>query len=123
MKRTPLKKKNSTLKKSGTIKKKALTHQQVAERKAQSERDWQFYEEIWNERGPYSEISGTYLGSEVNKACCDHLIEKSIRSDLRYEKDNIILVTIEEHAQKTNGNPHPEHKKRIEDAKKKYGIS
>lgn len=98
MKRQPLKRKNSTLKKGGPIRRKQVTHQQIAERKLQNERDWAFYREIWKERGPYSEVSGAYLGSEVNKACIHHIIPKSQWLEGRYMKPNCILLTIDEHA-------------------------
>lgn len=98
MKRTPLKRSSSTLKRSGTIKRKAPDPKYIADRKLQSEKDWAFYKEIWEERGPYSEISGTYLDSEVNKACIHHIIPKSDWKDGRYIKANCILLTIDEHA-------------------------
>jgi hypothetical protein len=116
--RTILKKSPSTLKRNSTLKRKPKTVEQLQEQSVQHERDWIFYNEIWNERGPYSEISGTYLGSEVNKACCDHLLEKAQYPHLRYVKENLILVTIDEHCMKTNGHPLPKHKERIEQAKK-----
>jgi hypothetical protein len=52
----------------------------------------------------------------------DHLLEKSKHPELKYEKENIILVTFEEHEKKTNGFPDEKHKELIEVAKQKFGI-
>jgi hypothetical protein len=43
--------------------------------------------------------------------------------EFKYEKENIILITPQEHANKTDGHPSEEHKRRIEQAKQKliYG--
>lgn len=125
MKRTPLKRKpilntGSTLKRK-SIKKKPLTEEQLQEQKLQRDKDWIFYREIWEERGPYSEISGIYLGSEVNKACVHHIIPKSQWKDGRYVKLNCILLTIDEHATVENDMYwYEEINKRREKIKEKY---
>ncbi len=96
--RTILKKSPSTLKRAGTIKRKPKTVEQLQEQSEQHTKDWAFYNEVWNERGPYSEVSGTYLGSEVNKACIHHIVPKSTWKGGRYIKENCILMTMDEHS-------------------------
>lgn len=118
MKRTPLKRKGKPMMKRSSIKKKARTPEQVQVDRIQREQDMKFYIEIWNERPHYCEVTGQYLGSEFKTIYADHLLEKSQYPQFRHEKCNIILVTGDIHSQKTNGFPHPEHKRRIEQAKR-----
>lgn len=108
--------------KRSKIKSKPVSEEKKEERQVQRDKDNEFYSRIWAKRGPYSEISGTYLGAEVNKACIDHLCEKSKYPELRYEEDNILLVTIEEHGLKTNGFPLPKHLESTNKAKKRFNI-
>lgn len=75
------------------------------------------YLKIWAERGPYSEISGKYLGKEPLSVFFDHLLEKHKYPDLVLEEKNIILCTREEHELKTNGFPVEKHQKLIDWAK------
>lgn len=76
--------------------------------------------EIWGERPHRSEISGKWLGKEPLSYLFDHLLEKEIYPEIKYEKWNIALVTIDEHTLKTNGYPIAKHKELIEQAKIKY---
>lgn len=78
------------------------------------------YKEIWAERPHYSEVSGKYLGKEPMLWMFDHLLEKSKYPHLRLEKDNIILVTFEEHEVKGYGYPHAKHQELINKAKQQF---
>lgn len=51
----------------------------------------------------------------------DHLIEKSSRPDLAYEKDNIFICCLACHTLKTDGHPTEVHKEAIEKAIEKFG--
>jgi len=82
----------------------------------------QFFLEIWNERPRYSAVSGEYLGPTPLNWMFDHLLEKSKYPHLRLEKDNIALVTFEEHEAKTNGRPLPKHQELIDNAKKRFNL-
>lgn len=53
--------------------------------------------EIWSERDHYSEVSGEPLG-EFHPIFFSHLVTKGSRPDLRYNKENIMLMTVEEHS-------------------------
>lgn len=92
----------------------------IEEEREARRKEYEVFEEIWKERHQRSEISNTWLGNEALSIYFDHLLEKSKYPHLRYEKENIILVTFAEHQKKTNGFPHPEHQRRIEEAKKRF---
>jgi 5-methylcytosine-specific restriction endonuclease McrA len=119
MKRTPLKRK-AALKRKGPIKRPPLRKVIDTE-----ERDkmWDLFMEIWKERPHKSQVSGAVLWSEPKTWMFDHLLEKSKHPELKYEKENIILVTFEEHERKTNGFPDEKHKELIERAKVIFNIS
>lgn len=128
MKRTPLKRTGGTLKKGaplkskGGLKRKAPDKQTIEERKAQSEKDWDFYRSIWANRPHACQVHDGYkfLGYEPKKYMFDHLLEKELYPHLRYEPDNIVLVCGDCHGCKTNGFPKPEHQRLIEQAKEKF---
>lgn len=56
-----------------------------------------FFFQIWNERPHISEISGAFLGHEPLTVFFHHILEKEMYPDLAFEKENIILLTLEEH--------------------------
>jgi hypothetical protein len=63
--------------------------------KKRSDRD--FFMEIWNERPHESEVSGEYLGEEPLAHFFSHVCAKGTHPTIRYEKRNIMLMTIKEH--------------------------
>lgn len=81
-----------------------------------------FFLEIWNERPRYSAVSGEYLGTSPFSWHFDHLLPKAEYPQFRLEKDNIALVTFEEHEAKTNGRPLPKHQELIDNAKKRFNL-
>lgn len=99
-----------------------MTPEQKKQQSEDIEKMRLFFEEIWNERVHLSEVSGEYLGSEPKSWMFDHLLEKSRYPELKYEKENIALVTICEHSRKTDGNPLHKHQILIDQAKKRFGI-
>jgi len=72
--------------KKGIVRKKKVTGERVV------------FEEILEERGRYSQISGEYLGEGFNPWWFSHCVPKSIAPGLRLDKRNIILKTPDEHA-------------------------
>lgn len=88
------------------------------EKKLETQKQWEFFLEIWNERIHCSDVSGEYLGEEPFSYFFDHALEKSKFPELRWEKRNIILCTMDEHYAKTNGHPLPKHEELIEKIKK-----
>ena len=57
-----------------------------------------FFLEIWRERPHYSEISGQFLGNEPKTLYFHHVLEKQKVKEAMYDKDNIILLTADEHS-------------------------
>jgi hypothetical protein len=60
--------------------------------------DHLFFTDIWKERPHKSEVSGDYLGKEASSAFFHHILPKNKYPELRLDKENIILLTIDEHA-------------------------
>jgi len=58
----------------------------------------EFFLAIWNKRPHKSEVSGEYLGKEPLSAYFHHILPKSKYPDLAYIEENIILLTLDEHA-------------------------
>ena len=79
---------------------------------------WPLYREIWAERAHVSAISGEPLEGRIKSWMFDHLLEQEKYPHLRGDKNNIILCTFAEHEVKSLGNPLPEHKRLIKQAKK-----
>lgn len=58
----------------------------------------EFFLRIWKKRKHYSEVSGEYLGKEASSGYFHHILEKNKYPELAYNEDNIILLTLDEHA-------------------------
>lgn len=59
-----------------------------------------FFLDIWKERPHYSEISQQFLGNEPKTLYFHHIIlksDKKYREVGRYDRENIILLTADEH--------------------------
>lgn len=56
-----------------------------------------FFQEIWNEKLHKSEISGTFLGKEILSIFFHHILPKNKYPEAELDKENIILLTPEEH--------------------------
>ena len=71
--------------------------------KKRSDKD--FFMEIWNERPHKSEVSGEPLGDEPLAHFFSHVCGKGAHPSIRYEKRNIMLMTLDEHHTWDFGNP------------------
>jgi hypothetical protein len=133
MKRSSIQRTGKGLKRSGTlsrgsgklsgggpIRKKPRSEEQKEIDRMTRDADRRFCEQLWKDRKPYSEVSGTYIGPEPNWACVHHLLPKSKYPVYRYEDWNVILLTIQEHADTENGNLPEEVKRRTELAKQRH---
>jgi len=60
--------------------------------------DHLFFMDIWKKRPHRSEISGVYLGKEPSSAFFHHILPKNKYPDVRMDEENIILLTLDEHA-------------------------
>jgi hypothetical protein len=65
---------------------------------SQPNEDHLFFTEIWKKRPHRSEISGTYLGKEASSAFFHHILPKNKYPKIRMDEENIILLTLDEHA-------------------------
>ena len=80
-----------------------------------------FFYYIWHIRtDKRCAICGKPLKGEISSTYFDHLLEKSKYPEIKYLEDNILLVCPDHHTDKTNGFPHPTHKKAIDKFYKKY---
>ena len=56
-----------------------------------------FFLEIWNSRPHKSEISGDKLGKEPLTIYFHHILPKNLYPQAKYDEQNIILLTFDEH--------------------------
>jgi len=61
-----------------------------------------FFHEIWLNRAHRSEVSGIPLGKEPLSVYFHHILPKSKYPKLAYIEENIILLTVDEHANVEN---------------------
>lgn len=90
--------------------------------KEDQEKMLKVFQEIWNERPHYSELSWESLGYELSSLYFHHILPKRNYEDAKFDKDNIILLTWDEH-ENVERNPvrYDEINKRREKLKEKYG--
>lgn len=82
-----------------------------------------FFLSIWKKKPHKSEISGTWLGNEIKTLYFHHILEKRNYEMAKYDEDNIILLTWEEHQQvESNAYRYEEINRRRELLKIKYNI-
>jgi len=96
-------KKNKPLKRTAIRKISSKKQKTLGEERKQLHKDWLFFLEIWEEREHICKNCGYFLGNEPLTLFFDHLLEKSKYPDLRYEKENIMLLCWQCHSAKTNG--------------------
>lgn len=75
-----------------------IRKKQVSVGTYQPNKDHLVFKEIWNERKHISEISGDYLGKEALSVYFHHILPKNKYPQIRLDKENIILLTTDEHA-------------------------
>lgn len=102
----------------------------ITEKQKQKEQDYKAFKammlsvfmDIWYERKHNSEVSGRWLGKEPLTIFFHHILPKSKYPEARLDKENIILLTFEEH-QRVEQDPtcYEEVNKRREQLKLKYG--
>jgi len=57
----------------------------------------EFFLSIWAKRLHYSEVSSTFLGGEPLTVFFHHILSKEKYPELKFEEENIILLTFDEH--------------------------
>ena len=80
--------------------------------------------QIWSKKHHYSEESGEYLGKEPLSIFFHHILPKEKYPQARFDEENIILLTLDEHSNvENNMYRYEEVNKRRELLKQKYEIS
>ena len=81
----------------------------------------EFFLSIWKKRPHKCENCNKYLGNEPLSYMFDHLLEKSKYPELELEEDNIMIVCLECHDNKTRGFLSNLVKERIKIVSEKFG--
>jgi hypothetical protein len=83
---------------------------------------WEMFQEIWKERPHYSELSWTRLGREISSIYFHHILPKSKYKEAMFDKENIILLTGDEHSlAESDPTRYEEINNRRKKLKEKYG--
>lgn len=59
----------------------------------------EFFMKIWRKRPHHSQVSLDYLGKEPLSVFFHHILPKNKYPDAKFDEENIILLTLEEHDQ------------------------
>ena len=97
LRRTPLKRKSSHI---NRVSKKRQA--EIVQSVSNGYKMWEIFESIWAVRPHRSEVSDTPLWNPIKSYYFHHILPKSIYEDAKYDKDNIILLTFEEHQKVEN---------------------
>ena len=81
-----------------------------------------FFASIWTKRPHWCECCGRWLGTEPRTYMFDHILEKETYPELKFEEENIALVCLTCHSQKSNGYLTDFYKTKISFVKKKFNI-
>lgn len=96
--------------------------QREKERKAFHAMMLSVFMDIWHERKHVSEVSGKWLGKEPLTIFFHHILPKSKFQEAAFDKDNIILMTFEEHQKvEQDSTFYDEVNKRRQKLMEKYG--
>jgi 5-methylcytosine-specific restriction endonuclease McrA len=80
-----------------------------------------FFLQIWDKKKKHDcENCGKWLGNEPLSYMFDHLLEKSKHPELKYEEQNIMLVCLECHDNKTRGFLTDLVRAKIEEVRKRF---
>jgi 5-methylcytosine-specific restriction endonuclease McrA len=97
----------------------SLVKKQTSIRQTSEIRD--FFLQIWKKRPHKCENCNKSLGNEPLSYMFDHLLEKSKYPDLTFEEDNIMIVCLECHDNKTRGFLSDLVKEKIKTISEKFG--
>lgn len=82
----------------------------------------EFFVNVWKKRDHSCENCKTYLGSVPLSYMFDHVLEKSKYPHLKYEEENIWILCLECHTNKTNCNLNTTMKEKIKKVKENLGV-
>jgi hypothetical protein len=92
------------------------------DKKIQAHKMFEFFVDIWKKKKHVCENCNKYLGEQPLSYMFDHLLEKSKYPELKFEEENIMLVCLECHDEKTRGFYSEKVMKLIESLKLKYLV-
>lgn len=81
-----------------------------------------FFSEIWKERPHVCQNCGTHLGYQIRSYMFDHLLEKEKYPQLEFEKENIWMVCLECHDNKSRGFISDKYREKINFVATKFGL-
>jgi hypothetical protein len=92
--------------------------------KSQPNSDHTFFKTLWSKRPHRSEVSNAYLGTEALSTYFHHILPKNKYPDIRLDEENIIFLTVDEHANvEEDIYKYDEVNKRRNHLLKKYNLS
>lgn len=97
------------LAKKGIRKQSKVMIDKIPVKKIESHKQMLFFQEIFDERPHICGNCGCPLGDEARSYHFDHLLEKENYPKLKYVKENILLVCLGCHSDKTLGHPGVKH--------------
>lgn len=114
-------KQKKPLSKGKKLSAKPKREEQKQENREALEKQWELFLNIWNTRPHKSEVSKEPIYGEPLSIYFHHIIPKRESKELKYEPENIIILTFEEH-QKVEQDMYfyPEVNKRREILKEKF---
>jgi len=119
----PLNQGSNGLKSTSRLKRKKKSTEQIIQENEQRDKMLSLFSTIWKKRGPYSEISGVFLGGECKTIFIHHILPKSKYPQLCLEEENLIIISFEEHQEVENDMyKYDEINQRREKIKEKFGI-
>lgn len=103
------------------ISEKGIERQKIKTENTKKLHNW--FTKLWNDEPHYSEISNKWLGNENNTCFWHHLYPKSKYPEYALDRDNIIRITPDEHAEcESNPLKYEIVRKKLEFLKEKYGL-
>lgn len=106
-----------------TVELKSKTLQKMSEKEEQIDKMREFFLTIWRVRLHYSQVSMDYLGKEPLHVFFHHILPKEKYPEAAFDKENIILLTIDEHSNvESDMYKYEEINRRREILKKKYNV-
>lgn len=105
------------------VKKSSLLSKKLDKSEDNSLKMKELFLQIWKKRPYRSEVSGEYLGKEPLTVFFHHILPKEKYPQAMFDEENIILLTLDEHANVENDMyRYEEVNKRREQLKQKYNV-
>lgn len=80
-----------------SVAKKSTFNRKTSDKSEKNQQMREFFLDIWKKRRHISEVSGDYLGGEPLTVFFHHILPKEKYPQAKYDEENIILLTLDEH--------------------------